>query len=244
MEREFGVPFPGEPVPGDRWTKTGWRDDGRPFDWVRVFGREAPRVVDLGCGNGRYLIGSALARPSHDHLGLDLVQRCIDYAAHRGNARGLSNVRFATADAVRWLYERLSDASVDELHIYHPQPYYEPGAAGKRMLTADFLARAWTVLRPGGLLVLQTDNKAYWDYLRRAVRRHFEPRLHPAPWEDAPLGRTRREIVARRQGLAVFRMEARRRDAPVDAEAPEPDFDANRPGFRAGLARKGARRRQ
>jgi tRNA (guanine-N7-)-methyltransferase len=232
LEYEFDVPFPGRVLPGDRWTRTGWRDDGKPFDWERIFGRVAPRVVDLGCGNGRYLIGSALARPSHDHLGVDCVQRVIDYAAHRANKRGLTNARFVVGDGVRWLFERLGPDSIDELHVYHPQPYYEEADISKRMLTPEFLERSWLALRKGGLLVLQTDNKSYWSYLLAAVARHFEPSVRPGPWPDAPRGRTRREIIARRKGLMVWRMEARRRDEPRPGSIPRPDFDANRPRFR------------
>jgi len=231
-DTEFGVPFPGTVVPHARRTRAGYRDDGRPFDWDRVFGRAAPRVVDLGCGNGRYLIASAIARPTHDHLGIDLVQRAVDFASHRAGARGLANARFVTADAVVWLYERLGAGAVDEIHIYHPQPYYEADAASKRMLTPEFLERAWTVLRPGGILVLQTDNKSYWTYLERAVRKHFDPEIVPGPWPDAPRGRTRREIVARKKGLAVWRLVARRREVPRAIEIARPDFDANRPRFR------------
>ena len=207
-DSEFGVPFPGVILPGDRWTKTGYRDDGRPFDWARVFGRSGPRVVDLGCGNGRYLIGSAIARPGHDHVGVDLVQVAIDHAARRANRRGLTNVRFATADGVAWLHGKLAPDSVDEIHVYHPQPYYEEADISRRMLTPEFLDRAWLVLRPDGLLVLQTDNKSYWQYLLGAVAKHFEPELIRGPWPDAPRGRTRREIQARQKGLAVWRMVA------------------------------------
>ena len=231
-EAEFGVPVPGRVLPGKEWTKTGYRDPGTPFDWDGVFGRSAPRVVDLGCGNGRYLIGSSLSRPDRDHLGVDLVQVAIDHAAHRGNQRGLRNVRFVTGDAVPWIFERLLPDSVDEIHIYHPQPYYEVADISKRLLTADFLEQAWTVLRRGGLLVLQTDNKAYWGYLIKAVAKHFEPEPVKGPWVDAPRGRTRREIIARGKGLAVWRMIARRRDHPQPIEIPPADFDANRPQFR------------
>lgn len=231
-EFEFGVQFPGEVVPGDRWTRTGLRDPGVPFDAERIFGRRAPLVVDLGCGNGRYLIGSALARPGHDHLGIDVVQRVIDYAAHRANKRGLTNVRFVFADAVTWLHDRLAPDSADELHIYHPQPYYDPAEAGRRMLTPEFLDRAWKVLRTNGLLVLQTDNKSYWDYLLKAVPKHFDVTRVPGPWPDAPQGRSRREIIARQKGLAIFRMEARRRDALRAIVVPRPDFNADRPLFR------------
>ena len=228
-EMEFGVPYPGRKVPHDRRTKTGFRGEG-PFDWAKVFGRTAPRVVDLGCGNGRYLIGSAVARPQCDHLGIDLVQRAIDFGAHRASERGLANVRFATGDAVQWLFQRLDAA--DEIHVYHPQPYYLADPGSKRMMTPEFLERTWRVLRPDGLLVLQTDNKAYWTYLTMAVAKYFEPRPVPGPWPDAPQGRTRREILARGKGLTIWRMEARRREVPLEMEIPRPDFDANRPKFR------------
>ncbi len=233
-ESEFGVPIPGEVLPGRLWTRTGYRDGGKPFDWEAVFGRSAPRVVDLGCGNGRYLIGSAIARPERDHLGIDLVQTAVDHGAHRANKRGLPNVRFVTADAVRWLFERLVPDSVDEIHVYHPQPYYEERDVAKRMLTPEFLERAWTVLRKGGLLVLQTDNKSYWQYMLGAVGKHFDPEVVPGPWPDAPGGRTRREIVARQKGLVVWRMVATRRESPRSGDVPRPDFDANRPRFRKG----------
>jgi len=231
-DSEFGVPVPGRILPGDQWTKTGYRDPGKPFDWDAVFGRQAPRIADLGCGNGRYLIGSALARPNADHLGIDLVQVAIDHAAHRSNQRGLKNVRFVTGDANPWLHERLVPDSVDEIHIYHPQPYYEVADIRKRLLTPEYLERLWRVLRPGGLLVLQTDNKSYWSYLLQAAAKHFEPSVRPGPWPDAPRGRTRREILARSKGLAVWRMEARRRDTRRTGEIARPDFDANRPRFK------------
>ncbi|MBI3272250.1 MAG: methyltransferase domain-containing protein [Planctomycetes bacterium] len=232
IECEFGVPFPGRILPREQWTRTGLRVAGGPFDWERVFGRAAPRVVDLGCGNGRFLIASALARPHCDHLGIDLVQVAVDYAAQRANRRGLPNVRFVVGDAGEWMCDRLGADSVDEVHVYHPQPYYEPDASARRLLTPPFLERAWTVVRRGGLLVLQTDNRAYWQYLLRAAGKYFEPDVLPGPWPDAPLGRTRREIQARQKGLVVWRMQARRRDLPLDVFVPQPDFDANRPRFR------------
>ncbi|OHB77024.1 MAG: hypothetical protein A2Z34_08790 [Planctomycetes bacterium RBG_16_59_8] len=231
IESEFGVPFPGRILPRDRWTRTGYRDPGVPFDWQGVFGRDAARVVDLGCGNGRYLIASSLARPELDHLGIDLVQVAIDFAARRANRRGLTSVRFVVGDAVTWMSDRLRMDSVDEVHVYHPQPYYDPAERARRLLTPEFLERTWAVLRRGGKLVLQSDNKAYWKYLLRAVQKHFDPEALSGPWPDAPRGRTRREIQAQKKGLVVWRMQARKRDIPLDIAVPSADFDADRPHF-------------
>ena len=72
QESRCGVPFPGTKLPRERWTRTRvpLGAKGARFDWKAVFLREAPHVVDLGCGNGRFLVASAVARPHVDHLGI------------------------------------------------------------------------------------------------------------------------------------------------------------------------------
>jgi tRNA (guanine-N7-)-methyltransferase len=236
---DSGTAFPGRELSPERWTKTGHRDTGEPFDWDAVFGRAAPRIVDLGCGNGRFLIGAALARPDADHLGIDTLQVAIDHAAQRANRRGLANVRFAVGDAAAWMSDRFGPGSIDEVHIYHPQPYFGADAGARRLLTPAFLARTWEVLRRGGALVLQTDNRDYWTYLMDATRPRFEPVLLPPFWTDAPEGRTLREIQAREKGLRVWRMVARRRDVPGPETPVSVAFDANRPKFRKRPGRRG-----
>src|ERR671935_1642532 len=105
IEREFGVPIAGEILDPLRWTQTALKKlpaEG-PLDLQAVFGRRAPLIVDLGCGNGRFLIGSAVWRPGHDHLGADVLPVVIRYATRRANQRGLANVRFAVVDAAALL---------------------------------------------------------------------------------------------------------------------------------------------
>src|SRR4051794_37213186 len=98
IEREVGGPLAREiPAPSPR-AETALKKlpDGR-LDWHSLFGRQAPVVLDLGCGNGRYLLHSAVWRPDHDHLGADILPVVIRYATRRANQRGLSNIRFAVA---------------------------------------------------------------------------------------------------------------------------------------------------
>ena len=53
IEREYGVPFAGEILDRSLWTQTALKKlpaEG-PLDLTGVFGRSAPLIVDLGCGN-------------------------------------------------------------------------------------------------------------------------------------------------------------------------------------------------
>jgi tRNA (guanine-N7-)-methyltransferase len=236
IEREFGVPIAGEILDPSLWTQTALKHlpvEG-PLHLPRLFGRSAPLVVDLGCGNGRFLLGSAVWRPDHDHLGIDVLPVVIRYATRRGNQRGLTNLRFAVCDGNRFLRDYLPAQSAVEIHCYHPQPYYDPDQVHKRLITPEFLTLVHRALAAGGKFFLQTDNPGYWKYIRQVVPVFFEFEERDKPWPDAPKGRTRREIIALRRGLPVLRG-CGRKIVEVSAEKalrlagglPPPRFDAD-----------------
>src|SRR5262249_6906789 len=157
-----------------------------------VFGRIAPIVLDLGCGNGRFTLLSAVNRPEVDHFAIDLLPVVIRYATRRANQRGLSNVRFAVKDAQTFLRQYVPESSIAEVHLYHPQPYHDRHRVGRRLVTPRFLADVHRALSPRGRFVVQTDNPDYWAYMTQVLPSFFEFRDHPEPWPDAPAGRTRR----------------------------------------------------
>jgi tRNA (guanine-N7-)-methyltransferase len=236
-DREFGIPFPGQVVDQARWTQTALKtmpETGR-LNWAELFGRVAPVVLDVGCGNGRYLLGSAVARPDHDHLGVDVLPLVIRYARKRGNQRGLPNLKFAVLGGLELLERFVESGSVAEVHCYHPQPYYDPAQVHRRLVTPHFLALVHRALAPAGKFVIQTDNPGYWKYIRQVVPVFFDFAEHKGRWPDAPKGRTRREIIATKKGLPVFRGQGTAKLGLSEAEAvalaeklPPPTFDADR----------------
>jgi len=234
-ECELGVPIPGRVLPPDQWTRTALKKlpaEG-PLDWQSLFGRRAPLVLDLGCGNGRFVIASALRRPEMDHLGVDILPMALRYGTRRANRRGLANVRFAACGGHEFLEKYVAPGTIAEIHVYHPQPYGEAQKIGRRLVTPAFLALVHRSLVPGGLWVIQTDNPAYWRYVATVAAGLFDFHQQRGPWPDAPEGRTRREIMARRMGLKIFRGWGHPR-AELTGEGlealvrqlPAPDFEA------------------
>jgi tRNA (guanine-N7-)-methyltransferase len=235
-EMEFGIPIPGTILPPESWAKTALKKipEG-PLDWQVLFGRSAPIVIDIGCGNGRSMLTSAVARPEMDHLGVDILPVVIRYATRRGNQRGLANTRWAVIGGRELLKHHIPSQSVSEIHCYHPQPYYRQDQVGLRLITPEFLALIHRALISGGRLVLQTDHPSYWQYMVQIVPLFFDFAERSQPWPHAAKGITRREIIARRQGLRIFRGEGTARtDLDYTAAVslaellPLPTFNADR----------------
>ena len=235
-DSDFGLPLAGTILPPESWTRTAVKKMPPPgwLNWQELFGRTAPLVLDLGCGNGRFTIQSAWQRPELDFFAIDTLPLVLRYATRRANQRGLANVRFAAIDAEQLLRHYVSPQAASEIHLYHPQPYHDIAQAGKRMLTGTFLANVWRALIPGGLFVLQTDNRPYWNYVTQVLPLFFDWEMQSQPWPDAPQGRTRREIYSLKKGSPIYRAVCRPlSELSVEsvqllaAEVPPPDFRAS-----------------
>ena len=235
-DHDFGVPIPGSVLPPHCWAKTGLKQlpAPGPLSFVDIFGRNAPVLLDLGCGNGRFTLSHALQNPDWDHLGVDVLPLVVRYATKRANQRGLHNVRLAVVGAFELLDQYIAPASVAAIHLYHPQPYPDVNEAEHRLVTPDFLALVHRSLQPGGKFVVQTDNRGYWTYIRRVAPLLFDFQELNGRWPDAPAGRTRREIYARRKGMRIYKGEGIVRPLPgheieeIVRNQPTPRFDASR----------------
>jgi tRNA (guanine-N7-)-methyltransferase len=235
IEVEFGVPIPGRILPREQWVQTAIKrlPQPPPLDLAQLFGRRAPVIVDIGCGNGRFVVANAVRHPEYDHLGIDILPVVIRYATRRGNQRGLSNTRFAVCGGYEFVTDWLVPRSIREFHIYHPQPFKDAALRERRLITPEFLVGVHRALEPNGRLYLQTDNPKYWRYFQLVVPALFDVAAHSQPWPEDPQGRTRREIIARGKRLRVYRATATARHfddvARFDELArtlPRPDFDA------------------
>lgn len=235
IEEEFGVPIPGVIVEPHLWTRSALKKfpEGQ-LDWGILFEAPGKIVIDIGCGNGRSTLQSAVGRPEFNHLGVDILPVVIRYATRRANQRGLTNVKFGVIGGRELLADHVPAGSVNEVHCFHPQPYADPREFNKRMITPEFLLLVYRALQPGGKLILQTDNRNYWQYMEKIVPAVFDWQVQSGPWPDSPRGRTRREIMAISKRLPIFRGVATvRLDRSLDqatqiaASLPPPTFRAS-----------------
>ena len=146
----------------DSWPKYGVEFDGaKVLDLEALFGRSAPRVVEIGFGNGENLAALATAHPERDYLGIEVHRAGVGRLMLAAETGQLNNVRIACHDAVEVLSSQLAPHSLDELLILFPDPWHKKRHHKRRLIQPPFVALAVSRLKPGGVLRLATDWEPY-----------------------------------------------------------------------------------
>jgi tRNA (guanine-N7-)-methyltransferase len=143
------------------WPRYGIETGAAPIDLAAVFGREAPRTLEIGFGNGESLVALAAAHPERDYLGIEVHRPGVGHLMLRVEERGLSNVRAICRDAVEVLQQCLAPDTLDEVLLYFPDPWPKKRHHKRRIVQPEFVALVASRLRPGAVLRMATDWEPY-----------------------------------------------------------------------------------
>lgn len=135
---------------------------GAPLDWRRVFGRNAPVVLEIGFGMGETTAAIAAAQPGVDFLGVEMHLPGVGALLRRIDAAGLTNVRVLRHDAVD-VVDMITPASLAGIHVYFPDPWPKKRHHKRRLLQPPFAHALAARLAPGGYLHVATDWRPYAD---------------------------------------------------------------------------------
>ena len=179
------------------------------MDLAALLGRDAPRVLEIGFGNGDHLLARAQAEPEKNFLGVEVHRPGAGRVLNRAAAADLRNLRVACHDAVEVLRDWLPERSLAEILVYFPDPWPKKRHHKRRLVSPAFAALAASRLTPGGVLKLATDWAHYAEQMRAVL--DAEPLLAggsvPRP-ADRPL--TRFETRGMKLGHEVFDLVYRR----------------------------------
>ncbi len=191
----------------------------RDFSWKRLFGRDRPVEVEIGCGKGGFLLRRSAALPETNFLGIEWASEFYRFAIDRMRRRGAANVRILRADAARFIREVCPRDSLTALHIYHPDPWPKRRHNRRRLIQPEFIAAATACLVPGGRLAVQTDHAEYFEVIAELLR--AAPGLMETEFDDPRFGvdasrvQTNFEIKYVREGRDIYQIAMRRSDAPT-----------------------------
>jgi tRNA (guanine-N7-)-methyltransferase len=147
------------------WPHYGVQFASEPLDLDRLFGRSAPRMLEIGFGTGEALCSFAHAHPEMDCLGVEVHSPGVGRLMLELQALEISNCRVIAHDAVEVLSRQLPRASLTLIHIFFPDPWPKKRHHKRRLIQPAFAEILAQALVPGGIVRLATDWEPYAQHM-------------------------------------------------------------------------------
>ena len=126
-----------------------------------LFGREAPKVLEIGFGMGTATAEIAKRLPEKDFLAIDVHGPGVGNLLKLVEEMQLTNIRVMRHDAVEVVENMLADESLDGIHIFFPDPWHKKRHHKRRLIQPPFVAKLLPKLKIGGYIHLATDWEEY-----------------------------------------------------------------------------------
>ena len=149
------------------WKQFGLEMQSGPIDFVTVFAREAPRILEIGFGMGLSLLETAAAHPENDYIGIEVHRPGVGSLLAGIEEAKLTNIRIFCADAVSVLQQCISDNSLDIIQIFFPDPWPKTRHHKRRLIQRSFVELLSNKLKPFGRLHLATDWEDYANHMMK-----------------------------------------------------------------------------
>lgn len=142
--------------------------DDVPVKFDQVFDRSAPRILEIGFGDGGALYELAVKHPECDFVGIEVHRPGVGSLLLKLEQAGINNVRVFCADGVEVLERCFEAAEFDRIHLFFPDPWPKKKHHKRRILTPKFIELMVDKLKPGGTFHFATD---WQDYAEQAMER-------------------------------------------------------------------------
>lgn len=192
--------------------------------WDDAFGRSAPMVLEVGCGNGFFLDGLAGLRPDYNLIGIEIRYKRVMLTGKKLRLSGREHALVARYDG--WFLDDLfQDGDLHGIHVNHPDPWPKGKHEKNRLLSRPFLEDAARMLKPGGFLRVKSDFKhniertetfidqtMFGEPLKplpfKVVGREDDVNANGAPWADDI--QTNYQLKFLKKGLPVYALDLER----------------------------------
>lgn len=143
------------------WPKYAIDATDASIDLDALFGRQAPKVIEIGFGNGASLAEMAKNQPDHDFLGIEVHRPGVGQLLNQIEQDQIKNLRVACTDAVELLKHSIADNALARLQLYFPDPWHKKRHHKRRIIQPEFVQLLAKKIKADGHLHMATDWEHY-----------------------------------------------------------------------------------
>ncbi|WP_059016360.1 tRNA (guanosine(46)-N7)-methyltransferase TrmB [Mycobacterium sp. M26] len=135
------------------------------LDTAAWFGRQAPVVLEIGCGTGTSTLAMAQDEPDIDVVAVEVYRRGLAQLLSAIDRHQVTNIRLVRGDGVDVLENMVASGSLTGARVFFPDPWPKSRHHKRRLLKAETVALIADRLRPGGVLHAATDHAGYAEQI-------------------------------------------------------------------------------
>ena len=147
------------------WSRFGLDYTGTARDFTEVFGRQAPRVMEIGFGNGEALAWASEHDPERDYIGIEVHRPGVGRLMNALAEQQAQNVRVYRHDAVEVLRDEIAPGALNEVRILFPDPWPKKRHHKRRIVQPAFAQDIRQKLAIGGVFHMATDWENYAEHM-------------------------------------------------------------------------------
>lgn len=147
------------------WPRIGRDVSDDRLDAAAWFGRQAPLIIEIGCGTGTATAAMAQAEPQFDLIGIEVYKPGLAQLVQRIEREGIENIRLLRGDAVDVLQHMIAENSLTGVRVFFPDPWPKARHHKRRLLQPSTMTLIASRLRPGGILHVATDHAGYAEHI-------------------------------------------------------------------------------
>lgn len=130
---------------------------------LQLFGNDNPIRIEIGCGKGDFIVGTAAKEPDVNFLAVEKVSDVLMLAAEKVKRSELPNIRVCCVDA-KELAEIFPESSIDRIYLNFSDPWPKSRHEKRRLTYRTFLEIYKKILKPDGAVYFKTDNRGLFDF--------------------------------------------------------------------------------
>ena len=182
------------------------------FNIDEIFGRHAPLVMEIGCGNGQFVCEYAKRNPDKNIIAIECVPTVLVEACEKVKEEKIENIRFLEMKA-EYLPLFMEDNSVCEIYLNFSTPYPKSRHESHRLTSKLFLDIYKNLLSDDGFIAQKTDSQGFFEYSLESfsqngfVLSEISLDLHKSDFEGNIVTEYEQKIL--NQGLPIYRVVAK-----------------------------------
>ncbi len=129
----------------------------------QLFNNHNPLRIEIGCGKGDFIVGTAAKEPDVNFLAIERVSDVLVTAAEKIKESELENIKVCCVDA-KELAEIFPEGSIDRIYLNFSDPWPKSRHEKRRLTYRTFLEIYKKILRKDGAIHFKTDNRPLFDF--------------------------------------------------------------------------------